>query len=277
MATVTYFPHPQALHSQAIKRQWGIQTLFNRLEIRLLNAICISFYSQVFRVATSSMPSCHPSPLHATGCSMLLHRKDHSSYQKSTNHLVVCHRLPHLPHALCQTPWKLLETSATFSRSRQTCPPKRFGQKGGKGKFNWLELQHGQTISAEPRVHLGHNSSGQVRYGPMLTIIPRFFSSEENFSNSFTFCSEDHARPLTTALRAEGKLCWRIKPQAPVGAPADQIILMEENCYEIFVLNHKWRNKKKTVCKDHLLFKAIFPGKVRQAAPSHPNSGQENY
>lgn len=96
---------------------------------------------------------------------------------------------------------------------------------------------------------------------------PQVFSSEENFSNSFTFCSDDHACPLTMALRAEGKLCWRIKPQAPVGAPADQIILMEENCYEIFVLNHKWRNKKKTVCKDHLLFKAFFPGKVREAAP----------
>lgn len=140
------------------------------------------------------MPSCHPSPLHATGCSMLLRRKDHSFYQKSTNQLVVCHRLPHLPH--CQTHWKLLETSATSSRSRQTCPPKRFGQKGGKGKFNWLKLQHGQTISAEPRVHLGHNSSGQVRYRPMLTIIPRFSLQKKIFLTHSHFAATTMPVPL---------------------------------------------------------------------------------
>lgn len=37
--------------------------------------------------------------------------------------------LPHPPPAHCQTLWKLLEASATFSCSRQTCPAKLFGQK----------------------------------------------------------------------------------------------------------------------------------------------------
>lgn len=89
----------------------------------------------------------------------------------------------------------------------------------------------------------------------------QFFSLEWYFSNSFTFHSDEHACPATRALRAKGRLCWRTKSKAPVGATEDQIILTEENCYEIAVLNHQWRNKRKTICKDHLLFKAFFPSK----------------
>lgn len=39
----TYLPHPQTLHRQAIKSQWGIQTWCNTLETRLLNDISIFF------------------------------------------------------------------------------------------------------------------------------------------------------------------------------------------------------------------------------------------
>lgn len=38
-----HLPHPEGLRTQAIKPQWGFQTLFNRLEIRLLNDINLSF------------------------------------------------------------------------------------------------------------------------------------------------------------------------------------------------------------------------------------------
>lgn len=100
-----------------------------------------------------------------------------------------------------------------------------------------IQLWHGQKISAEPGVHSGHSSSsgtpqawsGQVQ--SHANDYSQFFSLDPNFCNSFTFCSDDHACPCTTALTAEKRLCWRIKPKAPMGVTEDQIIHIGENLW----------------------------------------------
>lgn len=90
----------------------------------------------------------------------------------------------------------------------------------------------------------------------------QFFSLDPNFSNSFTFCSDDHTCPRTRALTAEKWLCWKIKPKAPTGATEDQIIGIGENLWNCCIKSQmKKQEKKKNNWEEHLLFKAFFPSK----------------
>lgn len=122
-----------------------------------------------------------------------------------------------------------------------------------------------QTISAEPGVHSGHSSSGgtsqpgQVRSRPMLTTVPSFSSETQIFPSHSHFAVMTMPVPLTRALRAEKRLCWRIKPKAPMGATEDQIIHMGENLWNCCIKLQVKKQEKKW--KEHLLFKALLPGK----------------
>lgn len=51
----------------------------------------LAFFNAIIS-STLTPPIPSTPPPHANRCSMMLHRKDHSSYQKSRNLLMVCHR-----------------------------------------------------------------------------------------------------------------------------------------------------------------------------------------
>lgn len=70
----------------------------------------------------------------------------------------------------------------------------------------------------------------------------QFFSLEHYFSDSFTFHSDKHG-----ALRAEGRLCWTIKPKAAVGAMEDQTILMEENLWNCSIKSQVEKQEEKSL------------------------------
>lgn len=114
----------------------------------------------------------HSIPPLCTPTDALCCRKDHSSYQKSKNHLMVCPRAWSLPNSLeisgdiCHASMKQTDMSTEI-----------FWSKAIKRQ---IQVQHRQIISAEPGVHSGHSSSSgtsqpcQVRYRFMLTTIPIF-------------------------------------------------------------------------------------------------------
>lgn len=249
--------------SQAIKQQWGIQTWFNRLEIRLLNVTSIFFIVSFqsccfFNALMSSRPSARPQMLYAApqeGPQLL-------PAEQKPSHGLLQGFLTHLPLTakLSGNFWRPLPLFHTADRRvHQSILVKREEKENSIGptcnwtdNFSWARSPFGsQQLWCDLPAWPGQVQSYANHYS-------QFFSLQQNFSNSFTFCSNNHACLLTRALRAEGRLCWKIKPKAPVGATEDQIIRRAENCHEIAVLNHKWRNKRKTICKDHLLFKAFF-------------------
>jgi len=145
------------------------------LEIRLLGGINVSFYSQFSELPILQCP--HVIAPLRTPTDALCHSAGRTTAPTSRAETISWFStgLPHPPPAHCQTPWKLLETSSTFARSRHV-HQSVLVKKGGKGKFSLPKLQYGQIISGEPGVHVSHNSSGatsqagQVRYRPTLTI-----------------------------------------------------------------------------------------------------------
>lgn len=205
------------------------------------------------------MPSCHSSPLHTSGCSVLLCRKDRSSYQNSKNHLMVCQRASSLQNSLeisgdiCHASmqqtdrhvhWSTLVKSNKKANSTVTWT-KNFCWAMGPFRSQQWDLPAW---------------SGQVQ--TYANDYSQFFSLDPNFSNSFTFCSDDHTCPRTRALTAEKWLCWKIKPKAPTGATEDQIIGIGENLWNCCIKSQvKKQEKKKTIEKNIFCLRLFFPSK----------------
>lgn len=81
----------------------------------------------------------------------------------------------------------------------------------------------------------------------------QFSSLDPNSSNSPTFCSDDHACPLTRALRTGKRLCWRIKSKAPMGAIEDQIIHMGENLWNCCNKSQVKKQENKQLKRTHFV------------------------
>lgn len=159
----------------------------------------------------------------------------------------------------CKTLWKFLETSVMLPCSRQTDMSTEV--LWSKAIKRQIQLWHGQKNFCWATGPFRSQQwdlpawSGQVQ--TYANDYSQFFSLDPNFSNSFTFCSDDHTCPRTRALTAEKWLCWKIKPKAPTGATEDQIIGIGENLWNCCIKSQVKKQEKKN-WKEHLLFKAFF-------------------